>query len=420
MTLRTVFLAIGASVPALSWAHGADVPVTPQVEPADYVRVCDVYGAGFLFIPGTQTCFSFGGYLRFDTIVAGSPARNLEGDDYEASTSVRTRLNFDIREETEWGTLRAYARLQNTNLSGTGNTVAMDQGFVQLGGLLAGYRDSLWSSDIGGIEDGLLTDTDLVVGDFNTNQVSYTFAGGGFSATLGLEDDSTGDIKPDIHAKLVYSGAWGGAYLSAVYDETFNQEDAARAIGFDPFLYQGLEYYPLFLPNLPTRLQDGSHYAFALKGGVLFKNVIAPDSSLKIEGHYAFDPTVYASIAGLATTSTFAANNPTVLNPEPGSVPVFLEYAVGAGYAQKVGQVGLAVSGQFGRTFDTGFFGTLPDGRFGTLTSRGDYYALVGNLGYQITSKMASLLEVSYRNVDFDRVGQVDQTSGFLRLQRDF
>ncbi len=152
----------------------------------------------------------------------------------------------------------------------------MDQGFVQLGGLLAGYRDSLWSSDIGGIEDGLLTDTDLVVGDFNTNQVSYTFAGGGFSATLGLEDDSTGDIVPDIHAKLVYSGAWGGAYLSAVYDETFNQEDAARAIGFDPFLYQGLEYYPLFLPNLPTRLQDGSHDAFALKGGVLFKNVIAP------------------------------------------------------------------------------------------------------------------------------------------------
>lgn len=420
MKLRSLWLVASASLPAMTLAHAADVIVPLQAEPADYVRACEVYGAGFLYVPGTETCFSFGGYLRFDTIVAGSPARNLEGDDYEASTSVRTRLNFDIREETELGTLRAYIRLQNTNLSGSGNVVAMDQGFVQLGGLLAGYRDSLWSSDIGGIEDGLLTDTDLVVGDFNTNQVSYTYATGGFSATLGVEDDSTGDAMPDIHAKLVYSGAWGGAYLSAVYDETFNQEDATRAIGFDPFLYEGISYYPLFLPNLPTRLEDGNHDAFALKGGVLLKNLIAADSSLKIEGHYAFDPTVYASIAGLATTSTFAANNPTVLNPEPGSVPVFLEYALGAGYAQKFGQIGLAVSGQFGRTFDTGFFGTLPDGRFGTFNSRGDYYALVGNLGYQITPKFASLLEVSHRNVDFDRVGQVDQTSGFLRFQRDF
>ena len=420
MKLRSLWLVASASLPAMTLAHAADVVVVPQAEHTDYVRACEVYGAGFFYIPGTETCFSFGGYLRFDTIVAGSPARNLEGDEYEASTSVRTRLNFDIREETELGTLRAYIRLQNTNLSGSGNVVAMDQAFVQLGGLLAGYRDSLWSSDIGGIEDGLLTDTDLVVGDFNTNQVSYTYANGGFSAALGVEDDSTGDAMPDIHAKLVYSGAWGGAYLSAVYDETFNQEDATRAIGFDPFLYGGISYYPLFLPNLPTRLEDGNHDAFALKGGVLLKNWVAADSSLKIEGHYAFDPTVYASIAGLATTSTFAANNPTVLNPEPGSVPVFLEYAVGAGYAQKFGQIGLAVSGQFGRTFDTGFFGTLPDGRFGTFNSRGDYYALVGNLGYQITPKFASLLEVSHRNVDFDRVGQVDQTSGFLRFQRDF
>ncbi|WP_427023621.1 porin [Aureimonas ureilytica] len=420
MTIRSLLLAASASLPALTGAQAADAVVVPQAEPADFVRVCDVYGAGFYYIPGTETCLNFGGYLRFDTIVVGSPARNLEGDAYEARTSIRTRLNFDVREETELGTLRAYARLQNTNSSGTDNEVELDQGFVQLGGFLAGYRDSMWSSDIGGIEDGLLTDTDLVVGDFNTNQMSYTFVAGNLSATLGLEDDQTGDATPDVHAKLVYSDTWGGAYLSAVYDETFNQEDAANAFARDPFDYQGIETYPIFLPRLPTRLQDGNNDAFALKGGVLLKNVIAPDSSLKVEGHYAFDPTVYSSIAGLATTSTFTADNPNVLNPEPGSVPIFLEYAVGAGYAQKFGALGFAVAGQFGRTFDTGFFGQLPDGRFGAIESRGDYYAFVGNLGYQITPKFASLAEVSYRNVDFDRIGEVDQVSGFLRFQRDF
>ncbi len=407
-------------MPAFSLAHAADAVVVPEPDPVDYVRICDVYGAGFYYIPGTETCLSIGGYLRFDTIVAGSPATNLEGDDYEVSTAVRTRLNFDAREETEFGTLRAYIRLQNTNLSGSQNEVQMDQGFVQLGGFLAGYRDSLWSSDVGGLEDGLLTDTDLVVGDFNTNQVSYTFAAGGFSATIGLEDDATGDVVPDIHGKLVYSGAWGGAFISAVYDETFNIEDAREAFDVEAFDYQGAEFFPIFLPNLPTRLQDGNNSAFALKAGVLLKDVIAPESSLKVEGHYAFDPTVYGSIAGLATTSTFTADNPTVLNPEPGSVPIFLEYAVGAGYAQAFGDFGFAVAGQFGRSFDTGFFGRLPDGRFGNITARGDYHAFVGNLGYQITPNLASLAEVSYRKVDFDVIGDVDQTSGFLRLQRDF
>ncbi len=225
MNIKSLLLGSAAALVAVSGARAADAVVAVEPEPVDYVRVCDVYGKGFYYIPGTETCLSVGGYVRFRVNVAGDPAVNLEGDDYQLGTSTRARINFDAREETELGTLRAFARFQATNNSGVGNGVSMDQAYIQLGGLLVGYRDTLWSSDIGGIEDGLLTDTDLIVGDFNTNQISYTFAAGGFSATLGLEDDGTGDVVPDIHGKLVYSGAWGGAYLSAVYDETFNQED---------------------------------------------------------------------------------------------------------------------------------------------------------------------------------------------------
>ena len=32
----------------------------------EYVRVCDAYGAGFFYIPGTETCLKIGGYLRYD------------------------------------------------------------------------------------------------------------------------------------------------------------------------------------------------------------------------------------------------------------------------------------------------------------------------------------------------------------------
>ncbi len=31
----------------------------------EYVRICDVYGAGFYYIPGTETCLKIGGLVRY-------------------------------------------------------------------------------------------------------------------------------------------------------------------------------------------------------------------------------------------------------------------------------------------------------------------------------------------------------------------
>ncbi|KTQ85313.1 porin [Aureimonas ureilytica] len=412
MNIKSLLLGSAAAFVAITGARAADAVVVAEPEPVDYVRVCDVYGKGFYYIPGTETCLSVGGYVRFQYNVAGDPARNLEGDDYQAGSSVRARLNFDAREETELGTLRAFARVQAQNNtvsqpdSALGASYVMDQAYIQLGGLLVGYRDSLWTSGVGGLEDGLLTDTDLVVGDINTNQISYTFAANGFSASLGLEDDRTGDIVPDVHAKLVYSGAWGGAYLSAVYDETFNINDVPGTVQINGVNVTLAGVYP-------TLLQDGNNDAFALKGGVLLKNLIAPESQLKIEGHYAFDPTIYAALTGIDTVSTLSNSQFT-----NAGIPLILEWAAGAGYAQAFGKLGIAVSGQYGKTFDATLFNT----RTGLTTVRdGEYWAAVANVGYQITNNFATLGEVSYKNVDFGGpVGDLDQVSGFIRLQRDF
>ena len=177
MNIKSLLLGSAAALVAVSGARAADAIVMVEPEPVEYVRVCDVYGTGFYYIPGTETCIKTSGYLRFQYNVAGSPAGNSEGDDYQALSSVRARLNLDVREETELGTLRAYFRLQAQNTGASPeDEFAMEQGYLQLGGFLAGYRDTLWSSDIGGIEDGLPTDDDLPIGDFNTNQISYTFA----------------------------------------------------------------------------------------------------------------------------------------------------------------------------------------------------------------------------------------------------
>ena len=166
MNIKSLLLGSAAALVAVSGARAADVIVPVAPEPAEYVKVCDVYGTGFYYIPGTETCLKIGGYVRFKYIVNGAIKddsgfdylSNKEGDDYRAFSSVRVRLNFDAREETELGTLRAFARVQASNNAysapNTDAAYAMDMGYIQLGGLTMGYLDTLWTEG-----DGLLTDT---------------------------------------------------------------------------------------------------------------------------------------------------------------------------------------------------------------------------------------------------------------------
>ena len=62
----------------VSGAQAADLPV--KAKAVEYVRICTLYGAGFFYIPGTDTCIKLGGYLRADTTfnggAHGAPAWN--------------------------------------------------------------------------------------------------------------------------------------------------------------------------------------------------------------------------------------------------------------------------------------------------------------------------------------------------------
>jgi hypothetical protein len=44
---------------AIGGAQAADLPV--KVKAVEYVRICSLYGAGFFYIPGTDTCIKLGG-----------------------------------------------------------------------------------------------------------------------------------------------------------------------------------------------------------------------------------------------------------------------------------------------------------------------------------------------------------------------
>ena len=62
--VKSLVLGSAATIVALSGAQAADLPV--KAKPVEYVRICSLYGAGFYYIPGTDTCIKIGGYVSVD------------------------------------------------------------------------------------------------------------------------------------------------------------------------------------------------------------------------------------------------------------------------------------------------------------------------------------------------------------------
>jgi len=60
--VKSLLLGSAAGLVAVAGAQAADLPV--KAKPVEYVKVCSLYGAGFFYIPGTDTCIKLGGAVR--------------------------------------------------------------------------------------------------------------------------------------------------------------------------------------------------------------------------------------------------------------------------------------------------------------------------------------------------------------------
>ena len=64
MKLKSLLFGSAAVLAAGTGAQAADLPT---VEPVEYVRICDAFGTGFFYIPGTDTCLKLSGYVRVES-----------------------------------------------------------------------------------------------------------------------------------------------------------------------------------------------------------------------------------------------------------------------------------------------------------------------------------------------------------------
>ncbi len=264
MNIKSLLLGSAAALVAVSGVQAADAVVVAEPEPAEYVRVCDVYGAGYFYIPGTETCLRVGGLIRQD-IFGGKLLGRTDVKDYQDLDSdgeprthdsysylTRAELRFWTGQETELGTLSTYVstRFDWAN-GGATNTGWLKYGWVQLGGLRLGKDESAFSA-FSGYAGNVIQDSLIGYGgDFDTNLISYTFdAGNGFSAIISLEqgydasnistssalfDPTDSDQRPvdfgwnhtinsyvpHIVGGVKYTQGWGGANVVVGYDSNY-------------------------------------------------------------------------------------------------------------------------------------------------------------------------------------------------------
>ena len=244
---RSAVLSLAAGLLAIGGAQAADLPVKARA--VEYVRVCSLYGAGFFYIPGTDTCIKIGGYFRADVTfnggAHGQPAWSGdigEHDRYFDYFSDRSRmaLQIDTRTATEFGVVRTFghANFQFTTLGNntfSPNSLATNLGnnqnlldtpgdgfvgieylFIQFAGFTFGKSASAYATPWQGFPSNI---TSFLMGGQNTDtgvpNIQYTADfGSGLSFTAGLEDPTVWDrtFLYNLSTGLNAVGTTGNAY----------------------------------------------------------------------------------------------------------------------------------------------------------------------------------------------------------------
>jgi hypothetical protein len=198
---KLLFGCVGA-LGAVTGAQAAVLPV--KAKPIEYVKVCSLYGAGFYYIPGTDICVKYGGYVRWQAewhttsngLAFGSSNGSIVGGRFNRETSDhplhtgRGVISWDTRQQTQYGTLRTYLRF-GVEFSDVGPSTSLyaDRAFIQIAGLTAGrapsYFDIFSYTDLFGYIDSKTSGDTYKLG---VQLIAYTaMLGNGVSLTLSAE-----------------------------------------------------------------------------------------------------------------------------------------------------------------------------------------------------------------------------------------
>jgi hypothetical protein len=264
------------SVAAVAVAGGAQAADLTIAEPVDYVRVCDAFGVGYWYIPGTDTCIKIGGEVNFfaafqkggwefgavsktfkitgqttvvetidftvtnvdsndadpgvtsvldddvdveyTTVPTGTWVSAVKGHKSQWKFVTEAIVDFTAKSMTEYGALIGYVKLKGV-YDPNPAPVNLDEAWLSLGHLTFGHLGSVQNTSNGYADAAWRPDT-------STNQIRLSWAAGGFGIMLGIEDPRErwgtalvdGDEEysmPDITGAITVAGGHVNAKLTA-------------------------------------------------------------------------------------------------------------------------------------------------------------------------------------------------------------
>ncbi|WP_034997770.1 porin [Beijerinckia mobilis] len=350
---KAVFFGLAASISAWIAAQAGDLP-NYKSAPVEYVRVCDAFGSGFFYLPGTETCLKVGGLVLAE-YRAFSPSFSIPGHAFYGNGVARPaagyvpspslysnarsrdaygfgalgRIELDARTKSEWGTVRTFLRVDayygssGSATAGSGGqipntwnltagttapkeTTIVNKAFIQFAGLTAGRAQSFFDFYADAYNFAGLRGSNATVA-----LLAYTATfGDGWSATLSLEDQPSrraaigstiagfqaqpaGTRVPDIVGNLRLDEAWGAIQLSAAAHQVRASLYASSALSVPPTSYA--------FPD-----KTANEYGFAVQGGFQL-NADSISAGDKLWLQMAYERGAFSYIGGYNLISSYGA-----------------------------------------------------------------------------------------------------------------
>jgi len=359
MNIKMVLLASAAAFAASTPVLAADAIVAAEPEPVEYVRVCDAYGTGYFYIPGTETCLKIEGYIRFQVNVGpnagGTPATN--DSSWDAVT--RGQVQFTAKSDTEYGPLTGVIVLQANADNASSQETKLDSAYLDIAGFRAGLFYSWW-------DDGLSGETDDI-GSVETlhNSIRYQYETGSFYAGISVDE-----LEDGVYQGTFAPGPGGTTVFTP--DDGPNNVGVAFGIG-----------------------GTAGAFTYQVTGGWDFDN---EDGAIRAMGTAELGP----GTLGLAV----------VYSSGPNSYYSTAEWAVAGEYAIKAtDKLKITPGVQYYGNY-VGGSKNVPDSFDGT----GDAWKAGLTVDYQIVDNFYAKASVQY----LDPEDGDDTTTGYFRLQRSF
>lgn len=384
-SLHPVLLGALAALAGAVSAFAGDLPAF-KAAPAEPVHLCDAFGAGFFYIPGTDTCLKPGG-LVMGEMRGFSPSYNIVGIPFYGQGIPRSgtgfiprfgqysnwrsrdalhfnalgRFEFDTRTATPYGTLRSFFRIDsywgsggNSAAGNLGNVAAnttaqtrltrestiVNKAFMQFAGFTMGRAQSFFDFYVDAYNFAALRGSNATTG-----LIAYTgVLGRGFSATLSIEDSAarraailstlagtTGQpLSINSISAVSFQGTpGGGLYPDVVANLRLDQpwgsmqvSGAAHPIRASLFTAGALARDP---SAYAFPVLTSTSYGFAVQGGLQI-NLEALSPSDKFWLQAAYEKGAYGYIAGNNLAFIYAPVN---ANRLQGASYAPLDYALG-------------------------------------------------------------------------------------------